>query len=79
MTKTDFGMFTDNGNIIIAGVARTAKENNFPWTWVENKLDELSSNKDLEECTDTDVRESIWHFMHGNVKQGRDGEPMRNQ
>ena len=75
---TNFGMYTDSGNIIIAGVARAAKEQNWHWHRVEDKLDELSKQKMLEECTDTDVRECVWYFMHGNVKQGRDGNPVRN-
>ena len=75
---TNFEMFTDSGNIIIAGVSRAAKEQKWSWDRVEKKLDELSKQKMLEECTDTMVREAIWLYLYGPVKQARtwNGQPM---
>lgn len=60
MTTTDFGMYTDNGNILIQGIVDVAKSTNADWPWVYEKLEMLAKTKGFEEATDTMVREIVF-------------------
>jgi hypothetical protein len=60
MTTTDFGMFTDNGNILVQGIVDVAKSTDADWPWVYEKLEMLAKTKGFEEATDTMVREIVF-------------------
>ncbi len=55
-----FGMFTEDGDTLIAGIVESAKETNAPWPSVYKQLLKLGEIKEFEEATDTMVREAVF-------------------
>ena len=67
MSTSDYGMYTQEGNLAIHGVVLIAKQHNLPWAKVYPMLCELSEVKDFAEATDTVVRECVYDAVgaHG--------------
>jgi hypothetical protein len=58
----NYGMYTSEGNVAVAGIVYYAQQNNFPWNVVYQNLVDLA-NYDEEkygEALDTDVREAVY-------------------
>ena len=62
-----YGMFTPEGNYMIARIVDAAKklvdedgDELNAWQFAYRELQKLSYAKDFEECTDTDVREQVY-------------------
>ena len=70
MTNPTYGMFTPEGNYMVARIVDAAKQlvdqdgdKLNAWQFAYRELQKLSFAKDFEECTDTDVRDQV----HGAV------------
>jgi|TARA_Y100000310_G_C20345862_1_gene651988 hypothetical protein len=65
---TDFEMYTDKGNELVANIVKQAAKRNKPFTWVEQKLEKLGdSSPKFEEATDTAVREACYMELFGDL------------
>lgn len=58
--KTDFAMFTKEGNVMIAGIVKTAIRCRFTWPEVLDVLEAASQNEGFGEAMDTAVREEVY-------------------
>lgn len=61
-TNTDFAMYTDEGNQMVANVVDRAKRNHWTWAQTQAALVQLSQNHPdvAGEATDTAVREVVY-------------------
>jgi hypothetical protein len=62
---TDFGMFTDAGETVVASLVDLAKKSALPWDTVETMLQALSNNEVFSEASDTAVREAVYCELYG--------------
>ena len=67
MTNPTYGMFTPEGNYMVARIVDAGKklvaedgDTLNAWQFAYRELQKLSYAKDFEECTDTDVREQVY-------------------
>ena len=67
MTNPTYGMFTPEGNYMVARIVDASKklveldgDELNAWQFAYRELQKLSYAKDFEECTDTDVREQVY-------------------
>lgn len=60
---TDYAMFTDFGNSMVAEIVKGAKYKNLRWAEVYEMLNTISTIKGCEEATDTAVREAVYFAM----------------
>lgn len=58
-----YGMFTEKGNGLIAGIVLTAKAHNLDFDQVLDILYDISTLDGFEEATDTAVRESVFNAL----------------
>lgn len=69
MTKTNFGMFTDEGNYMVARIATagatlaTADGASSAWSWAQRELSKLATADSFGEATDTAVREEVYDVV----------------
>ena len=70
MAKSTYGMFTPEGNYMVARIVDAAKQlveldgdKLNAWQFAHRELQKLSFAEGFEECTDTDVRDQV----HGAV------------
>ena len=70
MANPTYGMFTPEGNYMVARIVDAGKklveldgDKLNAWQFAYRELQKLSFAKDFEECTDTDVRDQV----HGAV------------
>ena len=55
-----YGMFTEEGDILVQGIVDVAKGTNADWPWVYEKLEMLGKTEGFGEATDTMVREAVF-------------------
>ena len=55
-----YGMFTNAGNVAVAQIVQTAKENKLSWLETYQMLVNLSTVSCFGEATDTEVRELVY-------------------
>ena len=55
-----YGMFTEEGDILVNGIVDVAKGTDADWSWVLDKLYKLGETKGFGEATDTMVREAVF-------------------
>ena len=55
-----YGMFTEEGDILVDGIVNVAKGTNADWPWAYKKLEMLSNTEGFGEATDTMVREAVF-------------------
>ena len=60
MSKHDYGMFTESGNILVGGIVDTAIVNNFDYIWVKKKLELLSETPSFCEAGFRPVRDAAF-------------------
>ena len=70
---TDFGMFSDMGNLAVLSIVEGAISNDLPWLEVYQCLVNLSEQPGFEEATDTMVREMVYNAIFGEYEN--DGQP----
>ena len=58
--STSYGMFTEEGDILVNGIVEVAKGTDADWSWVYDKLMVLGQTEEFGEATDTVVRESVF-------------------
>ena len=64
----DFAMYSDKGNEKVLTIVKKAIRWNRPFTWVEQKLEDLGdSSVKFEEATDTMVREACYVHIYGDL------------
>jgi hypothetical protein len=56
----DYGMFSDYGNLAIESLVARARVERLTWAEVYRELVLISSQPDLGEATDTEVRERVF-------------------
>ena len=55
-----YGMFTEEGDILVNGIVDVAKGTNAPWSSVYDQLETLGKTEGFGEATDTMVREAVF-------------------
>ena len=55
-----YGMFTEEGDILVNGIVDVAKGTDADLSWVLDKLYKLGETKGFGEATDTMVREAVF-------------------
>ena len=55
-----YGMFTEEGDILVDGIVEVAKGTDADWSWVLDKLYKLGETEGFGEATDTMVREAVF-------------------
>ena len=70
MKNPTYGMFTPEGNYMVARIVDAGKklvaedgDTLNAWQFAYRELQKLSYAKDFEECTDTDVREQVFSYV----------------
>ena len=58
--STSYGMFTEEGDILVNGIVEVAKGTDADWPWAYNKLEMLGETEGFGEATDTMVREAVF-------------------
>tara|TARA_B110000503_G_scaffold69944_1_gene108963 strand:+ start:468 stop:713 length:246 start_codon:yes stop_codon:yes gene_type:complete len=73
MKNPTYGMFTPEGNYMVARIVDAGKklvaedgDTLNAWQFAYRELQKLSYAKDFEECTDTDVREQVYGAVTNN-------------
>jgi len=59
-----YGMFTEEGNLAVGSIVRTAKLHNLPFNEVLQMLRELSNVEGFGEVTDTAVYEYVYGALY---------------
>lgn len=68
----DYGMFTSEGNVAVAGIVYYAQKHNLSWTTVyQNLVDLANFDEKYAEALDTVVREAVYDAI-GAYKRGED-------
>lgn len=70
---TDFGMYTDAGNLAVLLIVEGSISNDLSWSEVVDCLSRLSANEKFAECMDTAVREMVYNAIFGEYEY--DGQP----
>jgi len=68
MSKHDYGMFTESGNILVGGIVDTAIANDFDCNWVKKKLELLSETPSTCEAGFRDVRDAAFKTLWNAVE-----------
>ena len=55
-----YGMFSDQGNMMIANLVDRAREQDWSWQEVQAELERVSDMPGTSEATDTEVREAVF-------------------
>ena len=55
-----YGMFTEEGDILVNGIVDVAKGTDADWPWAYEKLKMLGETEGFGEATDTMVREAVF-------------------
>lgn len=63
ITNTEYGMFTDRGNLAIAALVNYARVAGLTWPETYRCLESLSRNDAYGEATDTAVRECVYSAL----------------
>ena len=63
ITNTEYGMFTDQGNLAIAALVNYARVAGLTWPETYRCLVSLSRNDAYSEGTDTAVRECVYSAL----------------
>ena len=73
MKNPTYGMFTPEGNYMVARIVDAGKklvaedgDTLNAWQFAYRELQKLSYAKEFEECTDTDVREQVYGAVTNN-------------
>lgn len=61
----DYGMYTSEGNIAVAGIVEYSRQHNLSWKTVYQNLVDLSKYdpEKYGEALDTDVRECVYYAI----------------
>jgi len=59
----EFGMFTEAGDYEVYRIVDLAKRARLTWHQVTGLLEQLSTESDFAEATDTVVRERVWEEL----------------
>ena len=72
MKNPTYGMFTPEGNYMVARIVEAAQklvaddgDTLNAWQFAYRELEKLSYAEGFEECTDTDVREQVYDVVVG--------------
>lgn len=78
MTNKTFGMFSVEGNYMVARIAEAGKklaQTDGPktaWQFAYRELRKLECSNQFGEATDTDVREQVYDFVTAQCEEGTD-------
>lgn len=61
--ENDYGMFTDQGNEIVANLVNNARSDNLSWKQVYQELYRLGDQLGTGEATDTEVRNAVYFSL----------------
>ena len=78
MTTKTFGMFSVEGNYMVARIAEAGKKlaqtdgSKSAWAFAHRELTKLGYTNQFGEATDTDVREQVYDFVTAQCEEGTD-------
>ena len=78
MTNKTFGMFSVEGNYMVARIAEAGKKlaqtdgAKSAWAFAYRELTKLGYSTQFGEATDTDVREQVYDYVTAQCEEGSD-------
>ena len=78
MTTKTFGMFSVEGNYMVARIAEAGKKlaqtdgAKSAWAFAYRELTKLGYSTQFGEATDTDVREQVYDYVTAQCEEGSD-------